>query len=329
MSDKVDPQVRRIRFDWTNRVDPDQWHHTMPEFGAGANAVSLMMPHAEPFVIQAIRRGLEECENPTPELRSAVNSWAGQEAAHFKQHRAFNKRLTEQSAIARFLDGAGKKVFAMLTRRSCAFGVAFAAAFELVAFSAARWAEAGLRRYFDGADERAATLFLWHLAEEIEHKGIAHDVAKAHPHAQQRMRIAILVAFVVLVGFTATGGVLLFLRTRAALNPFRWARLIAWGFSMNFEVLPVLSGALHRDFHPAQLVDPPWMAQWLREYDPIAETLPLWTHAGLGSATSAHTHGQVSGRPLSADEIPRRNGAAVRAHVSGESKELAESAQHF
>ena len=55
---------------------------------------------------------------------------------------------------------------------------------------------------------------------------------------------------------------------------------------MNFVVMPVLSGALLRDFHPDQLVDPPWMAQWLREYDPESETLPLWTQAGLGQGGS-------------------------------------------
>ena len=287
MPDITPLTVRRIRFDWEDDVDPDRWHHTTPEFGAGANAVSLMMPHAEPFVISAVRRGLAECENPTPELQSTVDQWAGQEAAHFKQHRAFNRRLTERSAIARFLDRLGARIFSSLSRRAPAFGLAFAAAFELVAFSAARWAESGLRRYFGGADERAATLFLWHLAEEIEHKGIAHDVVHAHPTALKKMPLAIWVAFVVLVGYTALGGILLFVRSAAALNPIRWARLITWGFSMNFVVMPVLSGALLRDFHPDHLVDPPWMAQWLREYDPESETLPLWTEAGLAQGGSS------------------------------------------
>lgn len=290
MSEITPLTVRRIRFDWSDDVDPDRWHHVLPEFGAGANAVSLMMPHAEPFVISAVRRGLEECPEATPELRAAVDAWASQEAAHFKQHRAFNQRLTERSVLARFLDRLGKRLFARLSRRSAGFGLAFAAAFELVAFSAARWAEAGLRKYFGGADERAATLFLWHLAEEIEHKGIAHDVVRAHGTAQQKMPVAIVAALMVLVGYTAFGGVLLFLRSAAACNPMRWARLIGWGFSMNFVVLPVLAGALAKDFHPEQLVDPPWMAQWLSEYDPASETIPLWTDAGFGLGATSTTH---------------------------------------
>jgi len=275
--------VRRIQFRWSDDADPDRWHHTMPEFGAGANAVSLLMAHAEPFVIQAVRRGLAEVEGASSDLQSSVGSWASQEAAHFKEHKAFNGRLMERSAIARLVDRLGKRIFAVMARRSTAFGLAFAAAFELVAFSAARWTEAGLRRYFDGADEASATLFLWHLAEEIEHKGVAHDVVLAHPTAKKKMPIAISVAFAVLVGYTALGGVMLFARSASALNPIRWIRLITWGFSMNFVVLPVLAGALGHDFHPDQLVDPPWMAQWLREYDPATETIPLWTQAGLGA----------------------------------------------
>ena len=279
-------EVRRIHFDWDTDVDPDRWHHSMPEFGAGANAVSLLMPHAEPFVISAVRSGLNECPQPTEELTESVRLWASQEAAHFNAHRSFNRRLTERSRIARMLDRAANTTFTALSRRSGGFGVAFAAAFELVAFSAARWAEAGLRRYFEGADVRSATLFLWHLAEEIEHKGVAHDVLDAHPTARRKLPLAMLVAFVVLMGFTALGGLALFVRTSAPLNPQRWARLIGWGFSMAFVVLPVLAGSLSQDFHPEQLVDPPWMAQWLSEYDPVTKTLSLWTEAGLGTAAT-------------------------------------------
>ena len=310
MSDITPLTVRRIRFDWEDDVDPDRWHHTMPEFGAGANAVSLLMPHAEPFVIKAVRRGLEECVDPTPELRAEVDLWANQEAVHFKQHRAFNRRLTERSAAARVLDRLGDWIFASLARRSTAFGLAFAAAFELVAFSAARWAEAGLRKYFGGADERSATLFLWHLAEEIEHKGIAHDVVHAHGSAQKKMPLAIAIAVLALVGYTALGGVMLFIRTPAALNPIRWVRLIVWGFSMNFVVLPVLGGALGPDFHPMQLVDPPWMAQWLKEYDPATETLPLWTQAGIGAVPEQRSIAPSFSATNSSTRRQNRGGAA-------------------
>lgn len=279
--------ARRVHFDWLDH-ETDQWHHTMPEFGAAANAISLLMPHAEPYVIAQVRNGLSDLDAPRPELVDTVDVWVKQEGAHFKAHRDFNRSLCSASRTARGLDRLGAKIFSTLAKRSDAFGLAFAAAFEIVAFCAARWAESGLRRYFSGADERSATLFLWHLAEEVEHKGIAHDVLAEHVEARKKYNVAVLVAFMVLIGFTVIGGLSLFLRRPSALNPLRWARLIGWGFSFAFTVMPVVSSSMARDFHPDQLVDPPWMAQWLREYDPDTQTLPLWTDAGLGFSSLPH-----------------------------------------
>lgn len=279
--------ARRVHFDWLDH-ETDQWHHSMPEFGAAANAISLLMPHAEPFVVSQVRVGLSSIEGPSPQLVSNVDVWVKQEGAHFKAHRDFNRRLCATSRTARLLDRLGAKIFSILAQRSATFGLAFAGAFEIIAFCAARWAESGLRQYFAGADERSATLFLWHLAEEIEHKGIVHDVMNHHDEARRKYKFAVLVAFLVLVGFTIVGGLGLFARHQSVFNPIRWFRLIGFGFSFAFVVMPVVSSSMARDFHPDQLVDPPWMAQWLTEFDPATQTLPLWTNAGRGFSRPPH-----------------------------------------
>lgn len=277
MSDSEDAAmvVRRISFSWDG-VDVDRWHARLPEFAAGANAISLLMPHAEPYVISQVRASAR-CAPATD-----VEPWASQEAAHHRAHRAFNASLTSNSRVARSLDRFGAWIFTRLANRSTSFGVAFAAAFEIVAFCSARWTEAGLRRYFQGADETAATLFLWHLAEEVEHKGVAHEQMEAHPGARRIYPLAVLAAFTILIGFTVVGGLALFVTRSSALNPMRWIRLVGWGFSFAFVVLPVVVSTMSRDFHPSQLVDPPWMAQWLTEYDPASNTIPVWTLAGSG-----------------------------------------------
>ena len=283
------PIVRRVRFDWTG-TETDQWHPRLPEFGAAANAVSLLMPYAEPYVIAMLRAGITEGELDA-ETSAATDALIAQEAAHFAAHRDFNVALTTNSSVARRLDSLGRWIFERLRSRSNAFGIAFAAAFEILAFCSARWAEADLRARFGGADERSATLFLWHLAEEIEHKGIAHDVMEAHPTARSKYPLAFAVAFLVMIGFTIVGGLSLFARKLHVLNPARWLRLVGWGFSFAFVVLPVASSSLARDFHPDELVDPPWMAMWLTEFDPSTNSLPLWTDAGLSSAATSSTSG--------------------------------------
>lgn len=284
----VEPTSRRLRFDWSG-IDVDDWHPELPEFAAGANAISLLMPHAEPYVISAVRSAAVRIDDA--DVCDRAHVWAAQEANHHRVHRGFNDRLTAESRVARGLDRIAAFIFARLARRSVAFGVAFAAAFEIIAFCSARWAEAGLRRLFGGADVTAASMFLWHLAEEIEHKGIAHDVFLATPGARRRYPVALAVAFVSLIGFTVVGGISLFLRRRQALNPVRWMRLVAWGFGLAFVLLPVAAASLSRNFHPDDLVDPAWMAGWLREFDVETQTLPLWTHAGTGSHPRARVPG--------------------------------------
>lgn len=264
--------ARRVAFDWSG-VEVDRWHTPHPEFAAGANAISLLMPHAEPFVIAAVRSATSRSDGEARE-------WIRQEAAHAAAHRVFNNQLTSRSRVARALDRMGAWMFRRLANRSEAFGLAFAAAFELVAFASARWAEAGLQKYFRGADETAATLFLWHLAEEVEHKGVVHELFVRNAEARRRYPVALLAAFVALIGFTIVGGLSLFCSSRHVWNPVRWVRLIGWGLSLAFVLLPVLAMSLSEQFDPASLVDPPWMAAWLREYDPVTETMPLWTAAG-------------------------------------------------
>ncbi len=296
--------VRRVKFAWPDSQSPT-WHHSMPEFGAGANAVSLLMPHAEPFVVAQLRAGLSEAE-VEPELAARADSLIRQETAHLRAHKQFNEALVSQSRTARLLDRIGRAIFMSLAKRSTAFGVAFAAAFEIVAFASARWAEAGLRRYFGGADEQAATLFLWHLAEEIEHKGIAHDVMLAHPTASRSYKLALPVAFVILCGFTAFGGLGLFATTKHVWNPYRWARLVRWAFSFAFVVIPVASDSLRSGFHPDELLDPPWMKMWLSEYDEQTQTMPLWTEAGSGFPANLATGPDTelaTGRIQAVDEI--------------------------
>ena len=48
-----------------------------------------------------------------------------------------------------------------------------------IAFTLARWVDENLGSFFAGADPVPATLFLWHLAEEVEHKTVAFDVWEA------------------------------------------------------------------------------------------------------------------------------------------------------
>jgi predicted metal-dependent hydrolase len=279
----AEPQRRRVRFSYPDPL-PTVWTPRFPEMSAAANAVSLSMPHVEPYVVASIRAGAAALPHDDP-LRGSVDGFVAQEQEHHRQHHRFNELLVAQVRGLRRVEDAMSRVYGWLRRtRSTRFGVAFAAASESLAFSLARWTEAHSRRLFDGGDPHVSTLFLWHLAEEVEHKSVAHRVWAETDGSRRRYLWAALVSVVLLCGFTCWGSIVLLHHQRRLHHPVAWWRLAVWGTSLAFEVLPNLVAGSSRRHSPDELVDPPLLSSWLRHYDPATATMPLWW---TGSATQA------------------------------------------
>ena len=89
------------------------------------------------------------------------------------------------------VEGWMRRTYGWLGRtRSQRFNLAFAAGSETIAFTLARWTEEHLGELFTGADPVPTTLFLWHLAEEVEHKSAAFDVYEAIDGSRLRYAFA-------------------------------------------------------------------------------------------------------------------------------------------
>jgi len=288
-----EPQRRRVRFSYPDPL-PTVWTPRFPEMSAAANAVSLSMPHVEPYVVASVRAGAEALAPDDP-LRLAVDGFVAQEQEHHRQHHRFNELLVAQVHGLGRVERWMSRVYGWLRRtRSTRFGVAFAAASESLAFSLARWTEAHSRRLFDGGDPHVCTLFLWHLAEEVEHKSVAHQVWVATDGSRRRYLWAAAVSVALLFWFTLCGSVVLLHHQRRLHHPVAWWRLVVWGTSLAFEVLPNLVAGSSPRHSPDELVDPPLLSVWLRQYDPASATMPLWW---TGSASQA----EVSARSDRAD----------------------------
>jgi len=269
--------LRDIRFEW-----PDDtravWHPTKPEFAAACNSLSLGMPYGEPYVIASVRAVLGDI-NPevAPGLADEARAYIDQERGHYRQHRRFNDLVTVEHPGLRRIERWMATSYRWLRRhRSRKFNVAFAAGFEAIAFSAARWIDSNRRELFTGADTLPATLFLWHLAEEVEHKNVAFDVWEHVDGNRLRYLVAMSTSFLMLVWFIFLGTITQLWRTRRIFNPVTWFRLTAWGIRFAFEVLPVMAVTALPGHHPRDLVDPSWMPLWLRDYDPESGTIPAW-----------------------------------------------------
>lgn len=275
--DYVTIPVRSIQF----RYDADfdvQWHDRLPQLACAANGVSLMMPHAEPYVAKAVRKAVPDLDG---QLRDDAVAYVAQELQHHKQHRIFNDIVIAQCPGLERVERVTRWIFGQLEQRaSHRFALAFAASFETLAYTGARWTERQLHHLFAGADPVASSLFLWHLAEEVEHKSVAYDVYQTL-HARRRTYLAAMIVSTLLLVILAWWATWTLLWSQRQLRNVRThTRLITWSVGFAFELLPAQFVSMLRSHHPNDLADPPWFQQWLHSYDPETATLPLWDRIG-------------------------------------------------
>lgn len=274
--------TRRVRFAWPDDQRP-VWTPRTPELAIAANAVSLMMPHVEPYIVGTVRRAT--ANDPSggavldladqPELAAAAAAYVHQEAQHHAQHRRFNDQLVgHYPALARVERLLGR-FYAFLRRRSIRFGLAYAAGAETIAFVAARWIDRRQSLLRD-ADPTAATLFLWHLAEEVEHKEVAFDLYQAAGGGRLRHAWGTIVAALAMFVGVVLGGLVMLHGERRLFSPRAHVRLAGWSLSFIFVAVPMMVVATLPGHHPRDLADPPGLAHWLDHLDPETGTVPEW-----------------------------------------------------
>lgn len=142
------------------------------------NALSMSFPVGEQFFIDSVRAGFKLL---SPELqdhfRVEVQGFVGQEATHRRLHALFNGHLEKQG----FVNDWGPRAQArmrLLDGEDPRHMVAITAANEHFTAILADW----MLRNADllgSSDQRLSTLWLWHSAEESEHKCTAFDIYQA------------------------------------------------------------------------------------------------------------------------------------------------------
>jgi uncharacterized protein len=142
------------------------------------NALSMSFPVGEQFFIDSVREGFKALPAEAQErFRGETQGFVGQEATHRRLHGLFNDHLANHGLVnawePRSLER--QKQFEGLDPRH---GLAITAAFEHFTAILADWL---LRNpsVLGTGDERLSTLWLWHSAEESEHKATAFDLYQA------------------------------------------------------------------------------------------------------------------------------------------------------
>lgn len=171
-------QVRFPKFDFS-KVRP-HWAPDL-EFAQTYNAGSTVPAHIEPFLVKVMvkARGLLPPERT--ELHKDLDIFIKQEMQHCKMHLAFNKRLREEGyeGMAEIEKDYAADYDDYLMNRSLRFNLAYCEGFEAMSAIAVTAFFEDFEPFLKGADPEAVDLWRWHLAEEYEHRTVAHDVYHA------------------------------------------------------------------------------------------------------------------------------------------------------
>jgi hypothetical protein len=142
------------------------------------DALSFCFPIGEQFFIDSVRNGAKTLPDGERErFAPQVQGFVGQEATHRRIHQLFNGHLQRQGHVNRIEAHIAWRI-ARMQGWDPRHGVAITAANEHFTTILAHWVLT-TPQALEGAEPRLQTLWLWHAAEEMEHRSIAFDLYRA------------------------------------------------------------------------------------------------------------------------------------------------------
>jgi len=156
------------------------WLASWPEFAHRMNGASLLLPYLEPYLIRVMKRARPRLEEVAPELLDVVDVFNRQEANHYKVHARYNAVLRQQyPGLERFEAEIKADYQRFLEEESLEWNVAYCEGFESAGLISSEFFLQEIDDALVHADPAVRELWVWHLAEEFEHRAVAHDVLAA------------------------------------------------------------------------------------------------------------------------------------------------------
>lgn len=169
--------IRRLLIDLETPFER-HWCAGDPFRSALFNASSMSFPVGEQFFIDAVRAGLQALPvDQQTQWASEVQGFIGQEATHRRLHALFNRQLERQGLINHWAVRATRRI-ELMQGTDPRHGLAITAATEHFTAIFAQWLLTH-PQVLTGSEDRLQTLWLWHSAEESEHKSTAVDLYRA------------------------------------------------------------------------------------------------------------------------------------------------------
>jgi predicted metal-dependent hydrolase len=173
----TDLVVRRLLVDMEAPI-PRHWCAGDPFRTALFNALSMSFPVGEQFFIDSVRKGFQALPPEKQErFRDEVQGFIGQEATHRRLHSLYNAHL-EKLGLVNDWEPRARARLTQMEGVDTRHWVALTAANEHFTAIMADWMLHNADLLGD-QDPRLVTLWLWHSAEESEHKSTAFDLYQA------------------------------------------------------------------------------------------------------------------------------------------------------
>jgi len=142
------------------------------------DALSMSFPVGEQFFIDSVRGGFKLLPpDQQDKFRAEVQGFTGQEATHRRLHALYNAHL-EKRGLVNAWEARSRKRLEMMQGVDFRHWLGITAANEHFTAIFADWLLSHAE-VLGGRDSRLKTLWLWHSAEESEHKCVAFDLYKA------------------------------------------------------------------------------------------------------------------------------------------------------
>lgn len=178
---------RRVDIDFS-RSPVDRWSSWTPETESAFNLLSNFFPPGESFFITSVKNYYPEIHDP--KLKDDADRFIFQEAMHSRVHARCNKAVSAIDADGARVQALSGSLLALVRRwtpRSNQLAISCAIEhFTALLADSLLSQQADVRAAFDPA---FAALWLWHVAEETEHKAVCFDI---YTHFRGRGPIAYL-----------------------------------------------------------------------------------------------------------------------------------------
>ncbi|RAK56520.1 metal-dependent hydrolase [Phenylobacterium deserti] len=166
--------VRDRRFD-IDAAAVGEWRSCEPVAAAFYDSLSALFPQGERFFMDSVRRYRDAVGG---ELAGQVRQFIAQEALHTREHLAFNAQVEASGHDIAPLETRTRRELDRVRVRSDVAQLATTVALEHFTAVLAHHLIAH-PEHLAAAPLETRRLWLWHAAEEIEHKAVAFDVLAA------------------------------------------------------------------------------------------------------------------------------------------------------